>query len=333
MSSGSTTWQYTYDANGMRTKRTNGSTSYEYFYTGDQLTMMTRAGTQFWFYYDASGTPYALNYNGTYYYYATNLQGDVVAILNTSGTAVVQYTYDAWGDIRTTTGTMSSTLGQYNPLRYRGYVYDQETGLYYLLSRYYDPELGRFINADAFISTGQGLLGNNMFAYCGNNPVIRYDPTGNVWDFSFDIDLEWLYTGAQKGLEILEAGWECIEASAGFGLGMFAGFNLFDDFLGAELGTYYDVFNISLSGGEFSVQEKFYVGADLSAAFYSISFEEEKHREYSQYPSEWIVDEPEDSNDTFEIWGSSAYFFAGANISVGFNSSKFFNRLDEILFD
>ncbi len=182
MSNGTTTWQHTYDANGMRTKRTNGSTTYEYFYTGDQLTMMTYNGSKIWFYYDASGTPYALYYNGAYYYYATNLQGDVMAILNTSGTAVVQYTYDAWGNIRTRTGSMSSTLGQYNPLRYRGYVYDAETELYYLQSRYYNPEISRFINADNYPTTGQGLTGNNMFAYCGNNPTIRIDNSGAFWN-------------------------------------------------------------------------------------------------------------------------------------------------------
>ncbi len=170
-----------------------------------------------------------------------------------------------------------------------------------------------------------------MFAYCGNNPVIYYDPAGNAWSLCFDV--EWLYTEVQKGLEILEAGWECIEFSAGFGLGIFAGFDLFDDFLGIELGTYYDVFNISLSDGGFSAQEKFYVGASLSAAFYSLSCEEEKYRAYSWDPSVWIVDEPGDSNNTFEVWGLSAYFLAGANISIGFDSSKFFKRLDGILFD
>ena len=68
------------------------------------------------------------------------------------------------------------------PLRYRTYVFDSETQLYYLQSRYYDPEVGRFINADAFVSTGQGLLGNNMFAYCGNNPVSRIDSSGLLWE-------------------------------------------------------------------------------------------------------------------------------------------------------
>ena len=92
--------------------------------------------------------------------------------------ATYTYTYDAWGNILSVGGPMASTLGQENPLRYRGYVYDTETGLYYLQSRYYDPETGRFINADAFTSTGQGLTGNNMFAYCGNNPIMNIDYQG-----------------------------------------------------------------------------------------------------------------------------------------------------------
>ena len=121
-----------------------------------------------------------MTYGGATYYYATNIQGDVVAILDSTGAAVVTYTYDAWGNILTTTGTLASTLGTHNPLRYRGYVYDLETGLYYLQSRYYNPEMGRFLNADALVSTGQGILGNNMFAYCLNNPVNLEDITGSA---------------------------------------------------------------------------------------------------------------------------------------------------------
>jgi len=91
---------------------------------------------------------------------------------------VVTYTYDAWGKPLTISGSMASTLGTHNPLRYRGYVYDTETGLYYLQSRYYDPEVVRFINGDACTTTGIGLLGNNMFAYCNNNPVNLEDYSG-----------------------------------------------------------------------------------------------------------------------------------------------------------
>ena len=97
---------------------------------------------------------------------------------------MVEYTYDAWGKLLSTitdpNNDDAADLGLYNPLRYRGYVYDPESALYYLQSRYYDPELGRFINADAFASTGQGILGNNMFAYCLNNPVIHADAGGNL---------------------------------------------------------------------------------------------------------------------------------------------------------
>ena len=136
---GGVTWTNTYNADGIRTKRTNGTNTYSYIYNGGSLSQMTVDGTVMNFAYDASGTPMAVTYGGATYYYATNIQGDVVAILNASGTAVVTYTYDAWGNILTTTGTLASTLGTHNPLRYRGYVYDPETGLYYLQSRYYDP--------------------------------------------------------------------------------------------------------------------------------------------------------------------------------------------------
>ena len=123
----------------------------------------------------------AVTYDGSTYYYASNLQGDIVAILDASGSTVVAYTYDAWGKLLTTTGSMASTLGAKNPLRYRGYVYDTETGLYYLQSRYYDPEMGRFINADdlGFIGADGSLLSYNIFAYCFNNPVQLRDSEGN----------------------------------------------------------------------------------------------------------------------------------------------------------
>ncbi len=181
MSKSGTTWTFTYNADGLRTKRTNGSTTYSYVYNGGSLSQMTLGSNTLYFAYDASGAPLSVTYNGTTYYYALNLQGDVMAILNASGTAVVQYTYDAWGKLLTTSGTMASTLGTHNPLRYRGYVYDHETGLYYLQSRYYNPAIGRYINADADVATGHGLLGNNMFAYCGNNPVNRTDVSGKDW--------------------------------------------------------------------------------------------------------------------------------------------------------
>ena len=170
-SNGTTTWNYTYNSDGLRTSRSNGATTYKYLYNGSSLVQMAVGNNTLYF------TDNTVTYNGEVYYYIRNLQGDVTAIIN-STEPVVQYTYDAWGNVLSITGSMADTLGQMNPLRYRGYVYDSETELYYLQSRYYDPKVGRFINADAFASTGQGLLGNNMFAYCGNNPVMGYDPQG-----------------------------------------------------------------------------------------------------------------------------------------------------------
>ena len=178
MTDGTATWNYTYGVDGLRTSRTDGTKAYSYIYNGGTLSQMTVGSDTLTFTYDASGRPLSVSLNGTTYYYVTNLQGDVTAILSASGTAVVTYTYDAWGNPLTTTGDLATTLGTLNPLRYRGYVYDTETGLYYLQSRYYDPEIGRFLNADALVATGQGLLGNNMFAYCNNNPVANSDPTG-----------------------------------------------------------------------------------------------------------------------------------------------------------
>ena len=117
---------------------------------------------------------YAGDGQWTDYYFVKNLQGDVIEVYDTSNTLAASYTYDAWGNILTKSGD----LADLNPFRYRTYYFDNETWFYYLQSRYYNPGLGRFLNADAFASTGQGLLGNNMFAYCLNNPVNYADYDG-----------------------------------------------------------------------------------------------------------------------------------------------------------
>ena len=128
--------------------------------------------------YDANGQLVSVNYNGTEYYYLRNGQTDIVGLMDASGNRVVEYIYDAWGKLISTTGTLATSLGADNPFRYRGYYYDTETGLYYLMTRYYDPEVCRFISADVYMTTGQGVLGGNMFAYCLNNPVNMFDSLG-----------------------------------------------------------------------------------------------------------------------------------------------------------
>ena len=144
------------------------------------------------FTYDATGSPYSLTYtNGTadpvVYYYITNLQGDVVSLINASGDEVATYTYDPYGRPVTIKGRVGTTLqtitdpthiANLNPLRYRGYYYDNETGFYYLQSRYYDPAICRFINADGYASTGQGFTGYNTSAgiyHCVKKVVSDFD--------------------------------------------------------------------------------------------------------------------------------------------------------------
>ena len=130
------------------------------------------------FIYDEAGRPLQLIFNGRIYNYVLNLQGDVQQIRRaTDGVVVATYLYNAWGQLLQSSGVMAES----NPLRYRGYFYDTSSGLYYLNSRYYDPVIGRFLNADAtwVLGVEQGtLLQYNLFAYCNNNPVNFYDPDG-----------------------------------------------------------------------------------------------------------------------------------------------------------
>ena len=162
------------------------TTVYQYHYVGDTLAGLTCGTDELYFTYDVLG-PSAVIYNGTTYYYTRNAQGDITGIVDSNGVSKVAYTYDAWGNPLTTTGTMASTLGALNPLRYRGYVFDSDSNLYYLQSRYYSPSWGRFICSDQHPSTGQGLSASNMFAYCGNNPVCRKDEDGEAFETVFDI--------------------------------------------------------------------------------------------------------------------------------------------------
>ena len=169
-------WEMEYNTSGIRTKRVSEDKTYSYIYAGDKLMQMTVGNDTLDFSYDTNGVPLTMTYNGTVYYYITNLQGDVMKLERADGGSGAQYAYDAWGNII----AMSGTLAELNPLRYRGYVYDQETGFYYLNSRYYDPAVGRFINADNQLTMGT-LAGVNLFTYCGNDPVNRKDPTGEAW--------------------------------------------------------------------------------------------------------------------------------------------------------
>ena len=158
--------------------------------------------------YDANGQPVGMKYNGVQYWYQKNMQGDVVRILNASGAEVVSYAYDAWGKVLSVSGSLSSTVGAANPFRYRGYYYDTETGWYYLNSRYYDPNVGRFLspdNANLLLASPRALTDKNLYAYCDNNPVMRTDDNGDFWHIAVGGLLGGLIGGiAQVASNIIE---------------------------------------------------------------------------------------------------------------------------------
>ncbi len=193
---GTNSVSYSYDAGGMRTAKavTKGTTTdnYKYIYENGLLMQMRCNNIILDFTYGADGRPIGFAYRASvastpaYYYYALNSRGDVIGLYNSSGALIVNYKYDAYGKLLGITNSSGSTItakysyGVLNPLRYRSYVYDRETGLYYLQTRYYDPTTCRFINADRFISSiGTTTQGYNMFAYCFNNPVNLSDTSGN----------------------------------------------------------------------------------------------------------------------------------------------------------
>ena len=183
---------YTYDMSGVRTSKTVNGTTYNYTTLSGKVMRQQWGNKSLEFIYDDGNQPFAMIYNdgstSTLYYYVLNAQGDVIALLNANGTLAASYNYGAWGNYsvhgadgkKTTDATF---IGHINPLRYRGYYYDRETRLYYLQSRYYDFANCRFINADTFATTdANGFLSANMFAYCENNPIMRVDADGEIWN-------------------------------------------------------------------------------------------------------------------------------------------------------
>ena len=193
LTNGDTSISYGYDSGSVRTTKTVNGVKYTYAYLNGQLLYETRGDAKFYYSYDANGILYNVRYTLTdggteySYYYTHNSHGDIVGIYNGAGELKAHYEYDAWGNVISITDingnaiTSPNHIGNLNPFRYRGYYQDTETGLYYLMSRYYDPITHRFINADGYFQSGGSILDANTFAYCANNPVTRSDESGNSW--------------------------------------------------------------------------------------------------------------------------------------------------------
>ena len=185
---------YSYNADGQRIAKAVNSANgdeynYRYYYNGDilagyRLVITNADGSSTThnvaFMYDENGEAFGFSINGKEYFYVKNAQNDVIAIVNSNNETVVSYQYDSWGKLLSCEDTSEKDIVSFmNPYTYRGYYYDSDTQLYYLSSRYYNPELCRFISADGYVQTGQGVFDKNMFAYCLNNPVNRVDSDGS----------------------------------------------------------------------------------------------------------------------------------------------------------
>ena len=180
---------FAYDSDGKRVRKTSGENTTTYYYNGNVLSGLVRraagstgVGTTVQFVYDTQGKPFMLRLNGkTDYFYLYNGLGDVTGLVDSSNQVVVRYQYNSWGKVTSTQDTSGVSLATLNPFRYRKYVHDPETGLYCLGSRYYDPEVGRFVNADdpsTIFAKPQELYSKNLYVYCDNNPIIRKDVQG-----------------------------------------------------------------------------------------------------------------------------------------------------------
>ena len=180
---GTTNVTYKYNSDGIRYEKTVNGVVHKYYLNGSTITAETIVNgddvTYIEYFYDTLGA-HSFSLNGTMYFYIKNLQGDVMHIATADNTIVASYTYDAWGNIESVTGALANTVGAINSIRYRGYYYDVETGLYYVSSRYYDAEIGRWINADSQLNVDAGTLGTNLFVYCLNDPVNQVDPLGTA---------------------------------------------------------------------------------------------------------------------------------------------------------
>ena len=184
------TASYLYDESGLRTKKTVGGVVTNYHVIDGRLYGEYTGSHRLLYMFDEAGTRYSFLYNGSTYYYVFNGQGDVIGITDGYGNMLARYTYDAWGKPLTITdgagADVSGNAGHIanvNPFRYRGYYYDKESGLYSLLSRYYDPVTGRFINADdsdVLFEDQDNLVEHNLFTYCLNNPINMIDEDGRL---------------------------------------------------------------------------------------------------------------------------------------------------------
>jgi len=174
--------QYTYNANGIRTSKTVNGVKHEYTLDGAKILKETWESNTIVPLYDNEDSVCGIQFNDEPYYFLKNLQGDIIAIADKNAQVIAKYSYDAWGVCSIEQDTSACNIATVNPYRYRGYYYDEETGLYYLQSRYYNPIVGRFVNADdaEYLNAIDNPVTFNLFFYCNNIPISHADFNGEL---------------------------------------------------------------------------------------------------------------------------------------------------------
>ncbi|MDD4706573.1 MAG: hypothetical protein PHS24_05145 [Bacilli bacterium] len=184
---------YSYNDEGIRTSKIINGVEHKYYLEGTNIIYETIGEDTLYYFYDNTGSIEGFKYNNDLYYYIKNGQNDIIGIIDEQGNNIVSYTYDSWGQVISITDnqdneiTDSTHIGNINPFRYRSYYYDSDSGLYYLNSRYYNPEIGRFINADGNGGANKDILSQNLYSYCSNNQIRFSDPSGKgLFDWLVD---------------------------------------------------------------------------------------------------------------------------------------------------
>ena len=304
----------------------------------------------------------SLNYEYVRYTLVKDLQGNVIGLADKNGNLAAKYTYDAWGNILSVTDGQGNDvsgnpghIANVNPLRYRGYYFDQETGFYYLHTRYYDPMAGRFINADGYVTTDSSLSGANMFAYCKNNPVMMVDPDGNrpIWEIleeqtntanSIIAATKPKKSVADKVLDTLWSGLKNFTLDAGFGSG-FGGYakisNINVDVIASVdmLHVRYAKGNLDIGyeeryGVNFSLTDHLGIGSTggLFHSFLCKQYEGYPNPNHDIYRCSNSIKYDESLEENFEILGVGAYCIVGLSFSIGYNFGGLLNDIEQIWF-
>ena len=226
------TFSFTYNDEGIRTGKTVDGVKHTYILEGSRIAAELWGANILVYIYDATGAPLGMQYRNTAstsanwetYWYDKNSQGDIVAVYSDAGVNLIEYTYDAWGNHTTTYWNGGgNTAAQYNPFRYRSYYFDEDLGLYYLNSRYYDQTIGRFISADTtdiLTVTPMGLTDKNLFAYCNNNPISFTDNSG---EFPWHIAIGALLGAVIGGISAAVGGGSTVDIVVGVVAGAVSG--------------------------------------------------------------------------------------------------------------